>query len=215
MVEQSVVVIIPAYNEERTVAGVVQTAKSCSLVNRVVVVSDGSDDSTVTTAREAGADIVELPENKGKGAAMKAGILHTTEDIILFMDADLIGLREKHIRDMLLPVIEEGFDTTVGLFESGRISTDLAQAVAPELSGQRAIKRSVLKNLDDIEESRYGVEIDLMQFIKANHLSEKKVYLTEMTHIMKEEKYGFKRGTKERAKMYGDILKRIVKGKLV
>ena len=134
-----VVVIIPAYNEERTVGNVARAALACPLVHEVVVVSDGSSDNTVLSAREAGARVVELPENRGKGGAMKAGLEGIVSDAVLFLDADLLGLTAAHVEAILRPVVSEQVEVSVGVFGNGRLSTDLAQKIAPYLSGQRAI----------------------------------------------------------------------------
>ena len=77
-----VAAVIPAYNEEKTVADVVRVVVASPLVNRVLVVSDGSVDNTATMARAAGAEVIELPENRGKGAALKVGIDSSTEEIL-------------------------------------------------------------------------------------------------------------------------------------
>jgi len=62
----------------------------CRLINEVIVVSDGSTDDTVKIALQFdGVQVVELPENRGKGGAMKAGLEQTAAEIVLFLDADL------------------------------------------------------------------------------------------------------------------------------
>lgn len=70
-IEQSDVLLgIPAYNEEGTIADVVEEARQH--VDRVVVVDDGSTDATVEHAREAGAEVVQHEQNRGYGAAIKS-----------------------------------------------------------------------------------------------------------------------------------------------
>ena len=98
--------MIPAYNEEQTIADVVKCVKSIDKIQKVIVVSDGSTDSTAEIARECGADVIELDENVGKGGAIRAGINECGTEIILFLDADLIGLTEKHVLDLIEPVID-------------------------------------------------------------------------------------------------------------
>ena len=142
----NVTAVIPAYNEEQTIAGVVKCVKSIEKIQKVIVVSDGSTDRTAEIARDCGADVIELNENVGKGGAIKAGINECGTEIILFLDADLIGLTEKHVLDLIEPVINDKADMSVGIFKKGRIVTDLAQKVTPYLSGQRAIKKSIIEN---------------------------------------------------------------------
>lgn len=198
--------IIPALNEEQTIAAVVKTALQSSLVTEVLVVSDGSIDNTAALAYEAGARVIELPDNLGKGGAMCKGAENTSADILLFLDADLIGLTVKHIEDLLLPVLRDGYEMSVGIFEKGRIQTDLAHIFAPFLSGQRAIKREIFMKMN-LELTRFGVEVALTRYCLENNIKLKKVYLPEITHVMKEEKLGFTQGFRARMKMYWEIAK--------
>ena len=140
----NVTAVIPAYNEEHTIAGVVNCVKGIDKIQKVIVVSDGSTDRTAEIAKKCGAEVIELNENIGKGGAIKAGIDECGTEVILFLDADLIGLTKKHVLDLIDPVISDKADMTIGIFKNGRMVTDLAQKVTPYLSGQRAIKNQLL-----------------------------------------------------------------------
>lgn len=203
----SVTAIIPAYNEEQTVADVVNCVKRVDKVERVIVVSDGSTDRTAEIARNCGADVIELAENVGKGGAIKVGVNECRTDIILFLDADLIGLNEKHVLDLIEPVIADKADMTVGIFRNGRLVTDLAQKVTPHLSGQRAIRKSVMDRIPNIDISRYGVEVALTRYVEKLSIRVQEVDLPDMTHVTKEEKLGLVKGVQARLKMYWDIVK--------
>jgi len=85
-------VVIPAYNEEKTVGHVVKTALSCKYVHEVLVVDDGSSDNTYEKAKMSGASIIRHTTNQGKGAALKTGFKHSKGDIVVFIDADLQNL---------------------------------------------------------------------------------------------------------------------------
>ena len=201
------VAIVPAYNEENTIGGVLAVLQDADMIDNIVVVSDGSTDDTVEVAAFYGAQVIELKENVGKGGAMKAGLDNITADIILFLDADLIGLNSLHIQKLLTPVINDEADMTVGIFDKGRIATDLAQKVAPYLSGQRAVDREVLTNISDLNMSRFGVEVALNRHIEENNVRVQEVVLEDVSHIMKEEKFGVLRGFAARMKMYWEIVK--------
>ena len=200
-------VIIPAYNEEQTVAGVVAAARQVPQVARVVVVSDGSVDATADVARTAGATVIELAENQGKGAAMRRGLDAVSEDVVVFLDADLVGLTPDHVTALLEPVLTDHAHMTVGVFSGGRASTDLAQAVTPWLSGQRAVRRQVLSGLSDLELSRFGAEVVLTRLAWRNRLQVREVHLADVTQRTKEEKLGLARGFRYRMKMYWEILR--------
>ncbi|CDF57946.1 glycosyltransferase family 2 protein [Thermobrachium celere] len=199
--------IIPAYNEERTVGEVINVVKEVEIIRNIIVVNDGSTDNTANIAREKGATVIENPKNLGKGGAIKNGIENTDADIILLLDADLIGLTKKHVIDLLTPVMNDEADMTVGIFSSGRLATDLAQFVAPNLSGQRALKRYVIDTMDNLDMTKYGVEVALTKHASKMKYRVINVELKDMTHIMKEEKLGLKKGIKARLKMYYDILR--------
>ncbi len=207
--------VIPAYNEEETIGEIVEVVKDNNLINKVIVVSDGSKDDTVKVADEAGAEVIQLKNNRGKGAAMQVGINYMSSDIILFLDADLIGLQLKHIDDLLLPVISNEVEMTVGIFSKGRLATDLAQKIAPFLSGQRAVKSNILKSISHLDLTRFGVEVALTRYVKENNIKIKSIELDDLTHVLKEEKFGLIQGLKERLKMYWDILKCSLKRKMV
>ncbi len=199
--------IIPAYNEEQTIGEIIRTVKQVPFVDETIVVNDASIDNTVVIAESSGARVISLDENIGKGGAMMIGVNSTDADVVLFLDADLIGLQPGHVVDLLWPVLEGRAEMTVGIFEQGRLATDLAQFIAPYLSGQRAVKRELFRHLSNLELTRFGVEVALTRFSKAAGISVVEVDLKDMTHIMKEEKLGIFRGLVARLKMYWEIAK--------
>lgn len=113
-------VVIPAYNEGERIAETVRQLRK-ELVGlaesdeglEIVVVDDGSDDGTALEARAAGADqVITLPVNRGKGAAVRTGMLAARGRTLAFTDADL-SYAPDHLMD-LLESIEGGWDVVVG-----------------------------------------------------------------------------------------------------
>lgn len=211
-----VAVIIPALNEETTIGEIVSTLGKVQEIGQVIVVSDGSEDRTAENARLAGATVIEHPENLGKAAAMKTGFDASDSANLLFLDADLTGLQPSHVRALISPVLEEQADMTIGIFGDGRVATDLAQIVAPYLSGQRAVRREVLEEMfreePDALRSRFGIEVALTRHVNHRGYRVVEVPLEEMSHRMKEEKLGLVKGAAARLKMYYEILKYAQKG---
>ncbi len=205
------VAIIPAYNEEETIGEVLEVLKKVTLLDKILVVSDGSTDQTVQVAQQHGVQVIALGKNIGKGGAMQVGLENGAADVILFLDADLIGLKTYHVKDLLAPILKDEADVTLGIFKNGRIVTDFAQKVLPKLSGQRAIRAEVLKGVSGLEVSRFGVEVALNNYMKKANVRVTKVCLANMSHLTKEEKLGFFKGVNARMKMYWEIISYIAK----
>ncbi len=202
-----VTAIIPAFNEGKRIHNVLEVLGQVDLVEEIIVVNDGSNDNTYDVAIQYTKNVVNLEKNLGKGGAIIEGIKRSTGNIILLLDADLIGLKPRHIHDLIKPIINNDFDTTVGIFSSGRFFTDLAQKIAPFLSGQRAIKKDILGEFHNLEITKYGFEVAITNYIKKNKYGMKKVILKDMSHVMKEEKEGFIKGFSLRLRMYWQIVK--------
>ncbi|PSR23768.1 MAG: glycosyl transferase family 2 [Sulfobacillus acidophilus] len=201
--------IVPAYNESQNIASVLRVLTNVPEVFEIIVVDDGSSDDTAEMARQNGAIVVSLSENQGKGGAMMAGAAVARGDVVLFLDADLVGLTVAHVHELLVPVLTGETDATVGIFEGGRASTDWAQALAPFLSGQRALKRQLLVGFDHIDMAGYGVELQLHRQLKRMGISPKEVVLHDVTQVVKEEKLGLVKGFSARMRMYWEIIREI------
>ena len=201
------VCIVPAFNEEATVASIARLTRTHPQIQKVIVVDDGSSDRTAERAGEVdGVEVLKLSPNRGKGAAMKAGIDASSEEVILFLDADLLGMTEDHVSDLLAPVLSGEADMSVGLFRGGRLHTDLAHVITPSLSGQRAVRRKVVASLD-METLGFGIERALTELWETGSIRVKEVILHGVTHRTKEEKRGFIKGVGQRIKMFAEILR--------
>jgi len=199
-----IAIIIPAFNEESTVGNVVRAALA-SQPDEVVVVDDGSTDGTADAARAAGARVLTLPHNAGKGAALMAGLHATRGDIVVFLDADLIGLTPQHVRSLVRPVTTAEAAAAVGLFTHGRAATTLASWMTRHWSGQRACWRATLVELDAAD-LRYAVELAITDAWRKRRARVKYVPLAGVTHRMKEEKLGRHAGMRARLGMFGQLV---------
>ncbi|MCJ7752681.1 MAG: glycosyltransferase, partial [Armatimonadetes bacterium] len=165
--------IIPAYRAAATIAATVRAARSIPGVAQVVVVDDGSGDETADAARSAGAHtVIALPSNRGKGAALQAGIDDAQHEVILFLDADL-GTSAGAAAP-LLDALSTGADMSIAVLPSPPRSGGLGLALglaraatrllaglhmAAPMSGQRALTKTLAQHTGIAP--RFGVEVGL------------------------------------------------------
>lgn len=201
--------IIPAYNEEATVSNVVNCVKNNSHIHEVIVVDDGSFDKTAELSQKSGAKVIKLNNNTGKGNALEQGVKNTTADILLFLDADLIGLNESHINRLLEPVIKGEADMTVGAVDRSDISPQFNKRFEKKgtpISGIRALKKSFWDEIPREYKKKFYIESAITYFAKKKKLKKKPFVLKGVKHRIKEEKMGKKQGRKARLKMIGQII---------
>ena len=96
---------------------------------------------------------------------------------------------------------------SIGVFSEGRRSTDLAQKIAPSLSGQRAVRKDLFDQVPKLEQSGYGVEVALTHFAEKHDVEIVRVPLPTVSQVLKEEKRGLVKGLSARLKMYWDIMR--------
>lgn len=202
--------VIPAYNEAKNIGRVLTPLRECPGLSQVIVVSDGSTDQTAAVASRMGATVIEFPENRGKGAAVMAGVAATTAEVILLLDADLIGLTPQHVKSLLAPIFTQQAMMTIGCFTEGRLATDLSQHMTPKLNGQRAIRRELLVAHPELAQSGYGFEVVMNRLAQINRYKVVWVDLPHLSQVMKEEKLGLARGVAARMRMYWQILRAMV-----
>lgn len=202
--------IIPAYNEAERIEAVLKPLKQSKAVQQIIVVDDGSTDDTARIARAMSVEVKQLPLNGGKAAALNEGVNAASNETLLFLDADLVGLRPEQIDKLAHAYFRQKADMVVGVFKNGRLNTDLSQIVAPYLSGQRILSKTLWKRLQqNVDYLDFGVEIALKKLSIKEGWCVVKVELDGVTHVMKEEKRGLSQGLKDRFKMYGDIVRSV------
>lgn len=183
----SVAAVIPAYNEELTVGDVVDAASAAQRVDEVIVVDNRSHDGTARVAAEHGARVVFCP-TPGKGEAMRAGVSATDKDVLVFLDADLVGLRPEHV-DALVTAVDNGAAMSCGLFDRGRLLNPLFLHALPVLTGQRALSRALFEAVPAEEIRGYRVEAALNAFVKRHGLPVEEFVCPGLWHRQKEQKF--------------------------
>jgi glycosyltransferase involved in cell wall biosynthesis len=172
------IALIPAHDEAGRIAATVKAAVGISGVDSVLVIDDGSSDGTADIAETAGARVLRLPANVGKGAALDAGyaVVRDEADILLLLDGDLgataaqaaslldavaAGEADMTIATFPRPAGKAGFGLVKGVARWG-IRTLGSRAFSPDapLSGQRALGREALAVTTPFAFG-YGVEVAL------------------------------------------------------
>jgi glycosyltransferase involved in cell wall biosynthesis len=176
---RTVAFVIPAKDEAGAVGQVVARALTCGCAREVVVVDDGSTDDTAAEAEAAGAKVVRLPENRGKGRALKAGVEATDAEIVVFLDAD--GQDDPAETPRLLAEIERGADLVIGSRFLGTLhpgsitpvnrvanlgltlamSALYGRRITDSQAGFRAMRRDAYLSLP-LSASRYDVETEVL-----------------------------------------------------
>ncbi len=209
-----VAVIVPAYNEAERISAVLDVVTRAKLAKEVIVVCDGCvDDTAAIAGKHAGVRVVELPYNRGKGAAMVEGVKATDAQVIAFVDADLVGLKPEHLDKIILPILTGSAEMCVGVFRGGKFWSDTAQRISPYISGQRALRRSLFDSIPYLAELRMGVEVTINTFAKRQKARVLRVVLHGVSNTFKEKKMGMLKGTAARTKMYAEIARAIARNR--
>jgi len=105
-------VILPARNEAKNLASLLQELLRVMPDSEIIVCDDGSTDETATLAKQAGVRVISHPYSQGNGASIKTGARNANGDILIFMDAD--GQHNPADIPRLLDKLNEGYDMVVG-----------------------------------------------------------------------------------------------------
>jgi len=167
-----VTVIIPALNKQRTIAQVVRFCLAEPFVNEVIVVDDQSNDKTRKRTIVAGANVI-ISEKRGKGFSMKEEILSASNEILVFLDADIYPYPDDSIKKLIKPLLKKKYDFVKSSFarNAGKITELVAKPLLnifyPELSsfqqplsGMIASRKSFLAKIDFFHD--YGVDIGIL-----------------------------------------------------
>jgi len=170
----SVSVLIPAFNESNRIVDTIRGMENIEEIDEIIVVNDGSTDDTADKAKKAGAKLVNIKNNSGKGRALKEGLKYVKNDVVAFIDAD-VGLTSREVIKLIKPVVDGEADVTVARFPKVNVKSGFGfvKKLAKygvklltgydfdsTLSGQRVFKKEVLDKIKRFY-SGYGIEVGM------------------------------------------------------
>lgn len=174
-----ITVIIPTLNEQSTISQVVHLVQGAPEVTEILVIDDKSLDDTIINAKSEKVKIFTSTK-LGKGASMRDGMLLANNEIIAYLDADIVTYPQNIIELLTGPIISGEFDFVKSYFnrQAGRVTELVAKPLLsilfPELahfsqplSGMIAGRKSFLEKVTF--ENDYGVDIGLL--IDMSHLN--------------------------------------------
>lgn len=194
MSSKSISVIVPAYNEEKTIEQIIRVLLTYPDLEEIICVNDGSTDDTLNVLKryEDKIRLIDLKKNTGKGNALAKGIEIAKGDILIFLDADHTTLSHEHITLLLEPILNEGYKAVLG-YRVGNTGFSLAS----NITGQRAYyRKDLLPYLEEISKTRFGIEMYLNGLFKKRDI--KKIVLPGLKGLQKYQK----RNTEDTVKEY-------------
>ena len=197
-------VIIPARNEESTVADVVRAAREAHGVNRVIVVDDHSTDATVATAKSAGAEVVPSRGNGSKALALATGVAVSDAPVLVFFDADIVGARAEHFDLLAGPVLDDGYAMSCAWIDYGRAGRLYMRF--PPITGLRAVRREVFEQIAPERINGFQIEMTLNHVVARRKLRTAARMLPGVVHRTKIDKLGWRRGVAAQVAMIVELL---------
>jgi glucosyl-3-phosphoglycerate synthase len=165
-------VIIPALNEEKTIRQVINLVSRSSVVDEILMIDDKSHDNTIKQSRLPKVRIYTSPII-GKGNSMRDGMLLAKNEVVVFLDADIVTYPENIAEQLSGPILKDEADFVKSCFDrqAGRVTELVAKPLLsilfPELakfsqplSGMIGARKSMLKKIDF--ENDYGVDIGIL-----------------------------------------------------
>lgn len=182
--------IVPAWNEEGRVGKVLKQVIEYPSFDEIVVVDDGSTDRTyqeILKYNDPRLKVIQHKRNLGKAAALLTGFKNSTGDIIVMLDADLVGIDNSNFDD-LLSYHEDRECMTMAVMSNMFVFQRVTGLSA--WSGTRAVPKRIFQRLQKMEGERYAIE----SYINEIALNEKIPIITiaweNVDHIFKYDKIG-------------------------
>lgn len=208
--DATVTCLIPAFNEGARIGAVLRAVVGHPQVAEVLVIDDGSQDDTVAVVRSfPDVTLIEMPQNRGKTAALVAGIRAVQGTYLLLVDADLSGLTPDHIGALIDPVLAGQADISLSLRDNAPkpwhwLGIDY-------ISGERMLPKSLLDNHTEhmLALPRFGFEVFLNSLLIAQQSRVAVVRWRGVKSPLKGAKIGWCKGLLADAEMIGDMARTV------
>ena len=204
---QKISCVICAYNEESRIRTILSAVIDHPLLAEVIVVNDGSTDQTHALLTSYGdkLKLISYPQNRGKTHALTQGIEAATGDLLMLLDADLLGITSANISALAEPVLTGKSDVSMSL-RANSLSAYRALGI-DFVSGERVFPRALLSDLISNMQKlpRFGCESFINRQIMAKRLSVTIVHWDNVFNVRMYEKIGWRRGFQAEAGMIIDV----------
>ncbi len=198
-------IVIPARDEALTIAAVVRAARAAPNVGRVLVIDDGSRDGTATAARDAGAEVMASRGEGSKALALATGVAHSSAELLVFFDADILRAEPRHFQSLIAPVAEGAFAMCCGIIDYGPLRNPLFLRLPP-ITGLRALRRSVFEAIPPSKLNGFQIEIMINEVIARGGMPSAIRVLEGVGHRSKVDKLGRAAGTRAHLAMTAELL---------
>lgn len=188
--------IIPAYDEETRIAGVLRAVEGHPWIDEIVVVVEGTDRTAAVAEGFRRVKVLDLGTKRlGKSYAIMRGLQAANNDVIMTLDADLRGLTHEALSALMLPVVSGEVDVTMSM---RRNSLLLYRLIGIDvLTGERVFRKDVLGDYSRLGKlTGYGIEIFFNQEVILHNRSVLVVYWRNVRSVRQQGKYGFFYGLK-------------------
>lgn len=207
---ETVTIVIPAYNEAPRIGAVLSAVCGVDFVNQIIVVDDASTDETAAVVEayrctDQRIHLLRHSLNRGKATALLVGATASTNDLIAFVDADLIGLQPQNLLDIINPVRQGKSAMALGIFTECRRQTDWSHHAMPFLSGQRCLRWRLFRTTPGIYTAGWGIDAALSLHAWRQHHVVSLVEWPGVTHVTRPEKRAWLRGHLSNLGMWVDI----------
>jgi glycosyltransferase involved in cell wall biosynthesis len=200
-----VAAIVPAFNEQASLAEVVSALKATPQVDEIIVVSDGSTDETAAIGRALGVRTIHHKRNSGKAVAMATGVAHTEAPLLVFVDGDILNLSSYLVELLISPVASGQAAMNIGVRHRGWLVNAIHRRTGPLLSGIRCLRREIFEAVPEEYLAGYRIETALNWACRRLGLRRQTTVLYSLKHLVKEKKHGLLAGVRARLDMFASV----------